>query len=79
MDSVNARGARRRFSELLDEAARGKSTIITRHDRAIARIVPARDERPKKLPNLKAFRARIVVKGRPLSREVIETRERERY
>lgn len=79
MDSINARGARQRLSELLNKAAQGKSTTITRHDQAIARIVPARDDPPKKLPNLKAFRAKIAVKGKPLSREVMDGRRQERY
>ena len=35
------REARARFAELLDDAERGNVTVITRHGRAIAAIVPA--------------------------------------
>ena len=39
--SATMREARARFAELLDEAERGNVTLITRHGRAAAAIVPA--------------------------------------
>jgi prevent-host-death family protein len=45
--TVDARGARARFSELLDRASLGETISITRRGEEIARLVPGRaiDER----------------------------------
>jgi len=40
MATVTAFEAKTRFGELLDRVAGGEEIIITRHDKAIARIVP---------------------------------------
>jgi prevent-host-death family protein len=40
MKTLTAVEAKRRFGELLDRVARGEEIVITRHDKAIARIVP---------------------------------------
>lgn len=79
MDTINARQARKRFSELLNQAARGEAVTISRHGRDIARIVPAEPEGRPKLPNLAKFRAGITVTGSPASQDVIAARDEERY
>ena len=38
--TVTAFEAKTRFGELLDRVARGEEIVITRHDRAVARLVP---------------------------------------
>jgi prevent-host-death family protein len=40
MSTVTALEAKTRFGELLDRVARGEEIVITRHDKAVARIVP---------------------------------------
>jgi prevent-host-death family protein len=47
MDQIAASDAKARFSELLDKVEKGQTVIITRHGRAIARLVPDEDKRQK--------------------------------
>ena len=79
MDTIDARQARRRFSELLNQAAAGQTVTIRRHGRDVARMVPAEPQGRPKLPNLAKFRAGITVTGPPTSRDVIAERDGERY
>lgn len=57
--------AKSRFSELIDRAARGEETVITRHGRPVARIVPER--KPKLSP---AEQAEIIGALRDLRRAI---------
>ena len=41
MRTVGAFAAKTHFSALLDAVARGEEVVITRHGRAVARLVPA--------------------------------------
>lgn len=41
MATVTAFDAKTRFGELLRRVARGEEVVITRHDKPVARIVPA--------------------------------------
>ena len=45
MREIQASDAKARLPQLLDEVERGETLIITRHGRAIARIVPEADRR----------------------------------
>ena len=40
MSTVTALEAKTRFGKLLDRVARGEEIVITRHDKAVARIIP---------------------------------------
>ncbi len=40
MSKVTAFEAKTRFGELLDRVSRGEEVVITRHDKAVARLVP---------------------------------------
>jgi prevent-host-death family protein len=40
MAKVTAFEAKTRFGELLERVARGEEVVITRHDKAVARLVP---------------------------------------
>ena len=40
MATVTAFQAKTRFGELLDRVARGEEIVITRHERAVARLIP---------------------------------------
>jgi prevent-host-death family protein len=79
MKGVNMREARRRFSAIVDAAERGESTVITRRGRQVARVEPAGTGKGTALPDLTEFRASITVKGKPLSRVVIDARKGARY
>ena len=39
--SITALEAKTRFGQLLDRVAQGEEVIVTRHDKPVARIVPA--------------------------------------
>ena len=61
MKSVGSNQARKRWSRLLDEVERGAEVVITRHGKAVARLVPAAervDERrtERAVEGLKRFR-----------------------
>lgn len=41
MITVTALEAKNRFGKLLDRVARGEEVVVTRHDKPVARLVPA--------------------------------------
>jgi prevent-host-death family protein len=45
MKQFQASEAKARFAELLDEVERGETVVITRHGKAIARLVPDEEAR----------------------------------
>ena len=51
MREIQASDAKARLSQLLDEVERGETIIITRHGRAIARIIPEADRRRREIDN----------------------------
>ena len=79
MNRVNMREARRRFSDIVKAAEQGKSTVITRRGRQVARVDPVAAAGGKSLPDLTEFRASIPVKGKPLSQVIIDHRKEARY
>ena len=59
MHSVPATEAKARFAELLRAVERGESFVITRHDKAVAHLVPtAVVDRETRRAALQRFRAR---------------------
>ena len=79
METVTIREARRRLSKLVDAAERGEAVIITRRGKKVACLRPVGDSPRKGLPDLTEFRASIKVKGRPLSKVVIDSRNEARH
>jgi prevent-host-death family protein len=79
MNKVSIRDARRLLTAIVDAAEHGQSTIITRRGRQVARVAPMKQSGAKPLPDLADFRASISVKGKPLSRVVIDRRKEARY
>ncbi len=79
MERVNIREARRQLSEIVDAAQQGKSVVITRRGRDVARVCPVGPAAGEGLPDLSTFRASIETKGKSLSRTLIATRRQERY
>ncbi len=79
MNQVSFRDARLRLSQLLDDAEQGKSVVITRHGRQVARLVPAEPPGGKRLPDLGPFRESLRLKGPALSKAVARARRQDRY
>ena len=65
--SVGAFEAKNRFSELIDRVGRGAEVTITKHDKPVAKIVPATDQlrerRKRAVAELRAVRGRYRLKG----------------
>ena len=59
--------AKNKFSELLERVGRGAEITITKHDRPVARLVPAfapaQKERKKATAELRVLRERYRLKG----------------
>ncbi len=76
MRKIQDTEAKARFSQLLDEVERGKTLIITRHGRAIARLVPEVDRRQEEvdqaIANIGNLRKR---NGRVTTEELLSARE----
>ena len=79
MKTVSAFEAQTHFGRILDQVAGGEEIVITRHGRAVARIVPeggaSRESVRDAVASLRALRARIASrKGfRPLSDAAIRS------
>ena len=76
MREIQASRAKAHLSQLLDDVERGETLIITRHGRAIARIVPEEDRRQeevdKAIPNIRALRGR---NGKVTVEDLLSARE----
>jgi prevent-host-death family protein len=63
MKTVSAFEAKTRFGSILDRVAAGEEIVVTRHDKAIARIVPegagSRESIREAALGLRALRAKI--------------------
>ena len=49
MKTLNIAEARAQLSQIVNDAARGKTTIIARNGRPVARIVPFDNRKPEKI------------------------------
>ena len=63
MTKVTAFEAKTRFGELLDRVSKGEEVVITRHDKAVARLVPEgaqrHDEVRRSVEGLRDLQQRI--------------------
>jgi prevent-host-death family protein len=75
---INVKEARTKISSLLDRTLSGEEVVILRRGKRVARLVPL-ENTDKRLPDLRSFRRSISLKGKPLSRTIIEQRDEERY
>ena len=75
---VNVKEARAKISSLLDRTQKGEEVVIVRRGKRVARLVAVGDT-DKRLPDLRAFRNSISLKGEALSGAVIQGRSEERY
>ena len=70
MITVGAFEAKTKFSELLDRVAGGEEIVVTRHGKAVARIVP------EGLPDAEAERKAREAKAAEIMAEFIRVREK---
>jgi prevent-host-death family protein len=80
METIGLFDAKTRLSELIARAERGEETIITRHNKPVAKIVPISDvpaelvaQRREALAAMQAIGRDMVARGGPITRqEVLE-------
>lgn len=75
MDRVSVYDGKARFSELVERAESGRSTVITKRGRVVAKIVPARApawDRAAVLDEAEAFRKHAKIKSGVDIRKLIE-------
>ena len=75
MDKLSVYDAKAHFSQLVERAESGRSTVITKRGRVVAKIVPAsalRWDRAAVLDEAEAFRKSVKIKGRINTRKLIE-------
>ncbi len=72
------REARQHFRRLLDRVQAGDEVVVTRRGVEVARLVRPQRKAPRP-PDLDSLRASVKVAGRPLSREIVESRRSGRF
>ena len=76
MVTVSLVQAKAHLSELLDKVEAGEEVVVTRHGRAVARILSAmRQKQPLPLDDLAAFRATMPPTRRPSADLLRELRD----
>jgi prevent-host-death family protein len=72
MITVTALEAKNRFGKLLDRVARGEEIVVTRHDKPVARMVPAEGRQlsvvRRAVAELRQLQRRIGARGRGRAR-----------
>jgi prevent-host-death family protein len=77
MERISVKEARRQLSSLLDRVAAGEEFILLRRGKEVARLVPPQSQ--SLFPSLKNLRDSLQITGAPLSDEITNAREEERY
>ena len=75
MERMSVYDAKARFSELVERAQNGRPTVIRKHGRVVAKLVPAKAaqwDRSAVLDEAEAFRRKVKIKGRVNIRKLIE-------
>ncbi|MDZ7718360.1 MAG: type II toxin-antitoxin system prevent-host-death family antitoxin [Balneolaceae bacterium] len=78
MKKVQVNEVREKLAKYLAEAEKGEEIVITKHSKPVARLMPV-ESKKSEFPDLKEFRQKINVKGKPMSEEVSKMRKEERY
>lgn len=78
MNQMTVKEARSHFSSLINQVGKGRVIEILRRGKKVARLVAPSGKRVF-LPDLSEFRASVRIKGKPVSRLVVEARTKERY
>ncbi len=79
MMHVSVREVRNRLAELISFAQSGQTIEVTRRGKTVARLVPPRPAKCRKLPDLSDFHKTLRMSGKPMSQEVIDQRRKARY
>lgn len=77
MKKVQVNEVREHLAKYLSEAEKGEEIIITKHNRPIARLMPVQSGKTG-FPDLSKHRKKMNVRGKPVSKEVIDSRKEER-
>ena len=67
MEKLSIYDAKAHFSEIIERAQSGRSTVITKHGRVVAKVVPAKEsawDRSGVLDEAEALRKKLKVRGR---------------
>lgn len=67
MDKLSIYDAKAHFSKVIERAQSGRSTVITKRGRVVAKVVPAKEsawDRSAVLDEAEALRKKLKVKGR---------------
>ncbi len=75
---VSVREARQRLRRLLDRVQAGDEVVVMRRGTPVGKLVRAERKRIP-FPDLSGLRASVKLRGRPLSRDVIEARRSSRH
>lgn len=78
MKKVQVNEVREHLAKYLAEAEMGEEILITKHNRPVARLMPVRREKSE-FPDLGELRNKLKVRGKPVSRGIIDSRKNERY
>ena len=71
--------ARQNLKAIIDRVAAGERVNILRRSKVVAQLVPPEPQRSRKAPSMEAFRKTIKIKGKSMSKEIVEARREERY
>jgi prevent-host-death family protein len=76
MRKIQASEAKAQLAALLDDVQRGETVVITRHGKAIARLVPEEDDRRRRVEETfaKLDELRKKVKGKVTLEEILQWR-----
>ena len=67
MEKFSISDAKACFSKIIERAQSGRSTVITKHGRVVAKVVPAKEaawDRSAVLDEAEALRKKLKIKGR---------------
>ena len=79
MITAGVKEARQHFTEYLSRVEKGEEVIITKREEPVAKISAIQKKAKGMLLSHKELRDSIMVKGKPLSEIVLESRKEERY
>jgi prevent-host-death family protein len=74
MRSAGIREARQNLSALLEQVRKGREVIITDRGQPVARLVPVEQLSKRPFTSHRRLRARIHLKGKPLSETIANER-----
>ena len=73
---INVKEARSKLSTLLNKVEKGEDVVVKRRGKRVAKLVSVAHDQA--FPSLKEFRASIKI-SKPLSKTVVQGRQKERY